>query len=125
MRLLPPSLENSALKSVIFQSGWTTLHPVDTGASPDYQWISELPGFHANHAALHCAYASVALARVGQQENNRSLIKQCHIAYAGALSRTQRRLSAPRQSLDDETFACIILLALFEVRSFKQPLSFA
>jgi len=115
MKLLPPSLETSALKNTLFQAGWVTLHPSDTGADDEYSWIPALPSINANQAALHCAYAAVTLARVGQQEKNPSFIRQCHVAYAGALTRTQKRLAGPNWPLDDETFACILLLAVFEV----------
>lgn len=120
---LPPSLRTSALRSAQFDAAWRTLQPSDglpRNVRRSHLWLLDLPSIHVQGTALNSAYGAVALARLGQEERDASLLSQSHVAYAEALRLFMARLRKPSAVFEtDEALACIMCLALFEVNTAR------
>lgn len=118
--VLRAPLHCSALRSGFFEAAWSSLH--GSGGEPvTHRWLLDFPSAHVKDSALHSAFAAVSFARIGQRDKATVLIQQSHVAYSRALSLTNSRLSRPETASSDETLACILLLALFEVRTVFFP----
>lgn len=114
--VLRAPLHRSALRSGFFEAAWSSLH--GSGREPvTHRWLLDFPSAHVKDSALHSAFAAVSFARIGQRDKATVLIQQSHVAYSRALLLTNSRLSRPETASSDETLACILLLALFEVRT--------
>ncbi len=114
IQLLPQSFACSALKSSYFESAWKHLQPW-SGTTIGYGWLPEFASLHASGTAINYAFSAVALHLDGRRTQNDVLVRQSYAAYTRALRWTQIQLGDERTMSTDETFAGLLLLALFEV----------
>lgn len=115
---LPWTLHVTAAQSACFQAAWSDLHSIDAArikAAQTHAWIFDFAQIHTRGTALNYSFAAVALARVGEQQRNPSLLRQATVAYTLALARTKNRLMDHTLALTDESLGCTMLLALYEV----------
>lgn len=115
--MLPSTLQKSALKAAYFGDAYSSLQPT-AGQPISYTWVPEFAAVNVKESALHAAFTAVALARASQQAKDIALSRQCHFAYDKALLRLKIRLMSQFRTSHDETLACIMLLAVFEVGLF-------
>lgn len=112
--LLPPSLENSALRNAYLDAGWCSLHP--KGGKPfSHAYLTGLAGAFQRDTALHHAFTAISLARIGQQTSDQDLVYQSHYAYHRAVTGVKRQLSVHAKASNEETVASVLMLASFEV----------
>lgn len=113
------------MRNAYLDAGWCNLHP--QGGKPfSFAYLTDLSGACQRDTALHHAFAAISLARVGEQSSHKDLVYQSHYAYHRAVTGVKRQLSLNAKASNEETVACVLMLASFEVSlaRFSQSTSF-
>lgn len=71
---------------------------------------TERPG-----SLLRTAFSACAFAAIGNRPNSKALLPQAHLNYQKALLSINCALADPRQQMQDQTLAAVLLLQMFEV----------
>jgi hypothetical protein len=79
-------------------------------------WIKSVPDLAIKNPVLASAFDALATARLGQTNNDALLLTQSSKAYGKALVAVHKALSVSDQMCSTELLACILVLALYEVR---------
>ena len=115
---VPDSIRASTLTCLYMGQSWSSMIG-PSRRQPAYGWILSLADIYSSDTASNLALKALLFALNGHQLGNNDMAIASYRMYNSALSAVAQQCSRNKDTVEDDTMAAVLLLALYEVRNIQ------